>query len=247
MVDMPSPQDPADAEVRAVGRLAEPVRRRLYDVVARRDDPVSREEAARAVGISRSLAAYHLDTMVQDGLLAVSYARTTGRTGPGAGRTAKLYRRSGQEFAVTVPPRDYQMAASLLATALEADATGTAAAALEDAAHRAGVEAGQVAANGAQVEQDAASQALRARGYEPELSADGTLRLRNCPFHRLVKEHRDLVCHMNLSLLRGVLDGLGWASHTANLDPTPGYCCVALHPAATSASQPPAEPDGGGG
>jgi predicted ArsR family transcriptional regulator len=222
------PREPVEPNLRAVGRLAEPLRRHLYDVVAGRDEPISREEAARAVGISRSLAAYHLDAMVRDGLLAVSYARTSGRTGPGAGRTSKLYRRSGQEFAVNVPPRDYQLAASLLATAIEGDPTGAAAAALRRAAHEVGVRAGRGSPDAADVQHDGPVEALRGRGYEPELGADGTIRLHNCPFHRLVQKHRDLVCDMNLWLVRGLLEGLDGAAYNVVPDPKPGYCCVAL-------------------
>jgi predicted ArsR family transcriptional regulator len=222
------PNDPVEADLRALSRLSDPVRRRLYDLVARRDDPVSREAAARAVGISRSLAAYHLDTMVREGLLAVSYARTSGRTGPGAGRTSKLYRRSDDEFAVTVPPRDYELAAELLAGAMKADASGAAAAALRTAAHDFGVSVGRRTSDIEAGGQDGTLEVLRRRGYEPEVAADGVVRLRNCPFHRLVEEHRDLVCDMNLWLMRGLLEGLERAPDAAVLDPRPGYCCVAL-------------------
>ena len=221
-------EDSVGPHLRAVGRLSEPLRRRLYELVAGRDDPVSREEAARVVGISRSLAAYHLDTMVRDGLLVVSYARTSGRTGPGAGRTSKLYRRSDDEFVVTVPPRDYELAAALLAGATKADQTGVAAAALRHAAHDVGVQTGRLSSDAERDGHDGNAAVLRRRGYEPELAPDGTLRLRNCPFHRLVEEHRDLVCEMNLCLIRGLLEGLKSAPDAAVLDPRPGYCCVAL-------------------
>jgi predicted ArsR family transcriptional regulator len=222
------PEDSAGPDLRAVGRLTDPLRRRLYDLVAGRDEPVSREEAARAVDISRSLAAYHLDTMVRDGLLAVSYARTSGRTGPGAGRTSKLYRRSDKEFAVTVPPRSYELAAALLAEAANADLSGAAATALRHAAHDVGINAGRLASHPDKGEHDGILAVLRGRGYEPEVTLDGTVRLRNCPFHRLVGDHRDLVCEMNLWLIRGLLEGLGRGQHAAVLDPRPGYCCVAL-------------------
>jgi predicted ArsR family transcriptional regulator len=222
-----------ESRLRAVGRLAEPLRSRLYDVVAACDEPVSREHAAAAVGISRSLAAYHLDTMARDGLLSVSYARTSGRTGPGAGRPAKLYRRCGQELTVTVPQREYQLAATLLAAALEAEPTGAAVAALADGAYRLGVQAGEEAARGDGEAGDRATRVRRlltARGYEPRVDRRGMVRMRNCPFHRLVEEHRDLVCGMNLALVRGMLDGLDGSGGATVLDPTPGCCCVALAP-----------------
>src|SRR5260221_9031496 len=101
-----------------VSGLADPVRRRLYDYVSASGEPVGREEAAAATGIGRPLAAYHLDRLVSLGLLTADYRRPSGRTGPGAGRPAKVYVRSGSEFTVTVPPREYELAARLLAQAV---------------------------------------------------------------------------------------------------------------------------------
>ena len=110
----------------ALSGLDDPVRRRLYELVAGRDEPVGRDEAAAATGIGRALAAYHLDKLVGLGLLTASYQRPGGRGGPGAGRPAKLYTRFGREFAVTVPPREYELAARLLAQAVESDRSGRA-------------------------------------------------------------------------------------------------------------------------
>src|SRR4029079_17932770 len=101
------PADPSD--IRAVALLDEPVRRQLYDLVAARQQAVSRDEAARGAGISRALAAFHLDRLVEAGLLAVEYRRLSGRTGPGAGRPAKLYRRAPGEISVSVPDRHYEL------------------------------------------------------------------------------------------------------------------------------------------
>src|ERR687895_2289551 len=103
--------------VASVGSLADPSRRALYEFVSQQAEPAGRDEAAAAAGLSRTLAAYHLDRMVEDGLLEVSFARRTGRTGPGAGRPAKLYQRAAREFRVTMPPRDYELAARVLARA----------------------------------------------------------------------------------------------------------------------------------
>src|SRR5215813_11940355 len=118
----------------AVSSLEDPVRARLYQVVSASPEPTGRDEAAAAAGIGRPLAAYHLDRLVDLGLLTASYQRPAGRTGPGAGRPAKLYSRSGHEFAVTVPPREYELAARLLAVAVESDTAGGCRAALHLAA-----------------------------------------------------------------------------------------------------------------
>ena len=104
--------------VAALSALDDPTRRGLYDYVCAQGRPVGRDEAATAVGIARTLAAYHLDKLAAEGLLTVTYERRSGRTGPGAGRPAKLYRRAASEHAVTVPPRQYELAAELLAAAV---------------------------------------------------------------------------------------------------------------------------------
>ena len=106
------------AGIEAIGALADGVRRGLYDVVVDADHPVGRDEAAEAVGVARQTAAYHLDRLADEGLLDVTYERLSGRTGPGAGRPAKLYQRSGAEHDVTLPPRRYLLAARILLEAV---------------------------------------------------------------------------------------------------------------------------------
>ncbi|MBB2893609.1 helix-turn-helix transcriptional regulator [Flexivirga oryzae] len=200
--------------------LADPVRRRLYEYVLRQEGAVRRDAAADAVGISRTLAAYHLDKLADAGLLATTYARPAGQTGPGAGRPAKLYQRTRDELSVTVPPRRYDVLAGLLAEAIDADDSGNVRAALLTAA----ADEGRAAA----AEGDDLLDILRRRGYDPEL-VDGTIDLRNCPFHHLVERHVDLVCGLNHALLRGLLAGRGEDPGRAQLAPRPGHCCVVIH------------------
>jgi predicted ArsR family transcriptional regulator len=215
--------------------LEDPVRRRLYEVVAQRAEPVGREEAAMAAGVGRALASYHLDKLVESGLLTATYRRPPGRSGPGAGRPAKLYARSGREFAVTVPPREYELAARLLAQAIEADPSGRGRAALLAAAGRLGAELGgrlrpshaQDGPAGREAARDLEG-ALSGHGYAPEGDDAGVLRLRNCPFHQLAEQHRELVCSMNLALIDGIVAGLGADDLRPALEPQPGYCCVAI-------------------
>jgi predicted ArsR family transcriptional regulator len=211
--------------------LAEPVRRRLYIHVAESPDPISRDDAAEAVGISRSLAAFHLDRLVQSGLLEAEFRRLRGRSGPGAGRPSKLYRSTRQEVLATVPPRRYEIAAELFARALEEPGRGpeslTAAATTygnelgQEARRRAGPRAG----HGRRVE--ALRSVLRDAGYLP-IEREGELRMLNCPFHELAQRHRRLTCGMNLSLLQGMLAGANLPVETARLDQQPGLCCVAI-------------------
>ena len=107
-------------DLAAIGLLDEPVRRRLYDWVVGQPEPVGREAAARAVGVSRAIATFHLDKLAEAGLLDSSYRRLTGRSGPGAGRPARVYLRASREFSVSLPERRYARAADLFAAALHA-------------------------------------------------------------------------------------------------------------------------------
>lgn len=220
-------------DIARVSSLGDPARRGLYDYVAGQGQPVGRDEAAGAVGISRSLAAYHLDRMVEDGLLEVSFARRTGRTGPGAGRPAKLYHRSPRELQVSLPPRDYELAARLLARAVDTESTGRARASLEESARALGRDLAAEAKLRRSRSRRAKAQAvvedvLADRGYEPFRDEQGATRLRNCPFDRLADAHRDLICGMNLCLLEEAV--AGETGLEAVLDPKPGMCCVAMLP-----------------
>jgi predicted ArsR family transcriptional regulator len=238
---------PGGPDLASLSSLDDPVRRRLYEVVTRQAGPVSRDEAASAAGIGRALAVYHLDKLVESGLLTASYQRPPGRSGPGAGRPAKLYARSDREFAVTVPPREYELAARLLVQAVEADPGDRSRAALGEAARRLGTELGEAArrlgtelgsgfraaeADSPPGRPDTAerdvNELLTQQGYEPCHGGDGVIRLRNCPFHQLAEEHRDVVCEMNLALVEGLFAGLGADRWHPSLDPRPGHCCVAI-------------------
>jgi predicted ArsR family transcriptional regulator len=220
------------SEISVVAVLSDPVRRRLYDYVAVQPHGVSRNEAAQAVGIPRTLVAFHLDRLAEAGLLDVTFRRPDGRSGPGAGRPAKLYRRATAEHQVSVPPRDYRSAAELLAEVV--DITG-AEPELQRSARSRGAASGRAARRAAaqQADSDLVVTALTAQGYQPY--RDGAdLRLRNCPFHVLADRYPPLICGMNLALLEGLLEGAAVTALQARLDPRPGDCCVALCDASAS-------------
>lgn len=206
------------SDIEAIGLLQDPVRRRLYDYVAAQEHDVGRNEAAEAAGVQRTLAAFHLDRLAEAGLLDTVYRRLSGKSGPGAGRPAKLYRRAVEEYAVSLPPRDYRTAAGLLAEAAEeVRADGE----LGAAAHRDGLAAGKAARD------LPLTDLLAARGYEPVAGDDGAIGLRNCPFHQLAEQFPPLVCGMNLALLEGLLEGAE-QDYRARMDAKPGWCCVVL-------------------
>jgi predicted ArsR family transcriptional regulator len=225
----------SEADLASVSCLDDRVRGRLYAFVCGRSEPVGRDEAAAAVGIGRALAVYHLDKLVKSGLLTATYRRPPGRSGPGAGRPAKVYARSGGEFTVTVPPREYQLAARLLVQAVAADRSGRAQAALRDGARRLGADLGEryradrAAGDGLWL---ALEPALSEYGFEPWRDDHGTVRMRNCPFRRLVELQPDVVCQMNLALIQGLVTGLGADNLNPVFCPEPEHCCVTI-PAAT--------------
>ena len=218
---MDSPPDP----VAAVAALEEPTRRRLYDYVARAHRPVGRDEAATAVGVPRATAAFHLERLADQGLLSVEHKRLSGRTGPGAGRPAKLYRRSAGPVQVSLPPRSYDLAGQLLADAIEeADRSGLS---VRDALSTCASSAGRLI--GESADEPDPLPILESHGFEPHQEA-GRVVLRNCPFHDLARRHTALVCGMNLDLLSGVLEGLDCSSYKASLRPRQDHCCVVLTP-----------------
>ena len=228
-------------EIAGVAVLEEPVRRALYLYVAGRGVPVGRDEAAKSARVSRALAGFHLDRLAAEGLLEVSFRRLSGRQGPGAGRPAKLYRRSDRELAVSVPPRRYELAARIFAAVLARAGPGVAAelhadarrvgrglgAGVRDEGRRPGRRAAAGRASGARLLARLEA-ALTDEGFEPARDDDGTIRLRNCPFHMLANQQRELVCGMNLALIEGVLSGARVRGLKAVLDPQPGMCCVAV-------------------
>jgi predicted ArsR family transcriptional regulator len=213
---------PPERDLAAIGLLQDPVRRALYEHVVAAGGEVSRNQAAEAVGVQRGLAAFHLDKLVEAGLLEASFRRLGDRRGPGAGRPAKLYRRAAGEVTASLPPRAYETAAQLLAEAVEQAGADLE---LQAAARRAGRAAGRRRPAGDPV--PPVERVLAARGYEPY--RDGAaLRLRNCPFAHLAAEFPVLVCGMNLALVEGLLEGLGEPAGRAVMDPAPGRCCVAV-------------------
>ena len=217
--DVPDP-------IATVAALDEPTRRLLYEYVVGARRPVGRDEASAAVGVTRPTAAFHLDRLADEGLLDVVHERLSGRSGPGAGRPSKLYLRSARQVEVSLPQRRYELAGELLAAAVEeSDTAGRPIRdAVESRARQKGREMGQAAAAGDPLP------VLAAHGFEPRTDG-GAVKLGNCPFHNLARQHTELVCAMNVHLLTGLLDGLGCVAYTATLSPSPGNCCVVLEPA----------------
>src|SRR4051812_49098279 len=220
-----------DASIEGVALLRDPLRRAIYDYVSRAAEPVGRDAVAAEVDASRSLVAFHLDKLVAQGLLRTSFRRLSGRVGPGAGRPAKLYERSDQQFEVSLPAREYELAAHLLLTAV--DGKGNTAERVGAAARELGESTGaaEVATHGAPRSRaaslDRVEPVLERFGYEP-FREGAALCLRNCPFHALVEQSTETVCGMNLALIDGLLTGLRTKGLSAALAPSADRCCVEI-------------------
>jgi predicted ArsR family transcriptional regulator len=217
-----------DRDLVAVGLLVEPVRRELYDWVVAQARPVGREEAAKALKITRALATFHLDRLAAAGLLEDGYRRLSGRVGPGAGRPARVYWRADREFSVLLPERRYERVAQLFATALERLGETSVPATLKEAARELGEQLGTTVRRGAPAKRLTA--ALTAGGYEPVTDQTGAIRLRNCPFDALADAHRSLVCGTNLAIAEGLTRGSGATTIRPVLDFQPDLCCVIFVP-----------------
>lgn len=219
----------------AIGALEDELRRRMYLFIRKEARPVSRDEAAEQVGISRKLAAFHLDKLVERGLLTAHYARLPGRGGRGAGRSSKLYQASDLELEVSIPDRRYDIVGEIMVGALSSDSPASA----RDVAKQIAFEKGRAVGEDVKAELrlrppgtertlSIAEQTLSDYGFEPYRDDEGNISLRNCPFHRLSRQAPELVCGLNRDFIDGLLRGLGNDSVAASLEPTPGECCVKL-------------------
>lgn len=229
--------DDRATQIASLSSLDDRMRAEIYFHVARLGDFVTRDQVAKALGITRRTAAFHLDKLAEVGLVDVAFKRVSGRTGPGAGRSSKLYRRSGRRLNVSIPSRNYELMARLLASVIKHTRGSSAAHELESEARAFGL------LNGAAARQLVSRTASRKRllkvlvaeltrlGFEPFDDGTGTLRLRNCPYHDMARDDAEFVCSMNLNLMRGVTEGLDLADVAPSREPLEGMCCVAFRTA----------------
>jgi predicted ArsR family transcriptional regulator len=221
-----------EATIRALGALDEPLRLKMYRLAVAVPQGITREIAATSTGVARSVAVFHLDKLAEVGVLDVYFQRTSGVGGPGAGRPAKWYRRSATQFDCSIPPRRYQLAASMPAEVIESSSRDSLdlETILSRVVSRNGTEIGdQARRHGANPDEliERFTGVLERYGYEPSAVDSGVLLL-NCPFHELAQEHRELTCSMNYQLLTAAARAAGLAESTVRLDPVAERCCVRL-------------------
>jgi predicted ArsR family transcriptional regulator len=221
-----------DRNVTGIGALADPVRRQLYRFVCSQAEPVSRDQAAEAVGIARHQAKFHLDRLEAEGLLEADYVRLTGRTGPGAGRPAKRYRRGNEEFTVALPAREYELVGQILAEAVT-DSTRTGIP-LSEAVNAAAAGHGAAIAEAATDRPSSAGsradlflKLLSEHGYEPRGDGHNFI-LANCPFHALARRHTQLVCQINHTLITALAQSIAPDLIDARLEAGENRCCVTM-------------------
>jgi predicted ArsR family transcriptional regulator len=223
-----------DPAIRAIAALDDDLRRGMYEFIRAARRPVTRDEAAAAVGISRKLAAFHLDKLVEAGALRARYQQADGVRR--VGRVPKVYEPSPVDIRVSIPQRSHDLLAGILMDAVVSKGSSESA---PDAVQRAAREHGErIGAEerersrpgrlGAERALSLASKLLTERGFEPARESTACLRLRNCPFHPLTATAPDLVCGLNHAFISGMMDGLQASGVDAVLDPQAGECCVEL-------------------
>ena len=222
----------------ALGTLADDNRRMMYLFIREQGRPVGRDEAAKSIGISRKLAAFHLDKLVEKRLLKAHYMRLSTKRGPGAGRPSKVYEPAESELAVSIPSRSYDFAAGILIDAMLRP--GSWRTTVPQTAREEGFQLGRkvrtdrrLRSPGDKRTLELSQEILYDRGYEPYRDHRGDVRLRNCPFHELARQSVQIVCGLNRAFIDGFIEGLGNESVTAVLDPQPGQCCVRLERSGT--------------
>jgi len=229
--DAADPLDPG--LILAVTALGEPLRRRLLGFIRAARRPITRDEAADAVGISRKLAAFHLEKLVDAGLLR--HRVLTG--GPRrVGRRPKVYEPADTEVQISIPARRHELLADILTTAVLSEIErGSAKAAAANAAHERGLAAATALRDrvrpgrlGLERALTLASEILASYGFEPQRSSPMRVRLGNCPFHPIAQRAPELICQLNHAFTRGIVEGLQARTIEAVLAPAAGECCVEL-------------------
>jgi predicted ArsR family transcriptional regulator len=233
----PAAPDPA---IRAVAALDDPLRRGMFRFIRLSHQPVTRETAAASVGISRKLAAFHLDKLVEAGVLRAHYEPVGGVRK--VGRTPKVYEATDTDINIHIPPRQHELLADILLEAVLTEGTGEGG--LQAAARVAGQRGREIGAKerrdrrpgrlGPKRSLTLAEGVLARLGFEPTRESSTCLRLRNCPFSPLAGKAPELVCGLNEAFLTGLLAGFGTPSVRAVLAPRAGECCVQVTSASAS-------------
>ena len=238
----------------ALGLLASPIRRRIVDTLANLPpalDPesaaptpaegLSAKELADRFGLHVTTMRFHLDQLVQAGLLTATFQRRES-----AGRPRKLYAVERGSLESVSSEQSFKMLSELLVESFHTDEHGRPLTPDEAGARWGRRRVGQERSNaGAPEPARTAGQwlgrighmvdLLEEWGYLPEVSTSNHGRtaevaLHDCPFLSLAQENTAVVCGIHRGLIRGVLESLGEESTQVGLTPfvTPHLCVASL-------------------
>src|SRR4051794_19322123 len=98
----------------ALEAVGDPELRAALRFVRSRPRAVSSDELAEAQSLHRNVAKARLDRLAGAGLLVSSFERRSGRSGPGAGRPAKVYSPAPETSGIEFPERNYAELVGLL-------------------------------------------------------------------------------------------------------------------------------------
>ncbi|HEY4569737.1 MAG TPA: helix-turn-helix domain-containing protein [Kribbella sp.] len=227
--------------IQAVATLSDESRRRMFEFCRRAGRPISRDEAAAAAGISRKLAAFHLERLVDAGLLRGHFEHA-GRLRK-VGRAPKLYEPVDADLTVSIPPRQPDLLAEILLDGVLSGDEGSPLESARRAAFRRGERVGaderarsRPGRLGVERALTLSEATLTRAGFEPVRPRPGCVRLHSCPFHPLAQTRPEAVCGLNHAFVAGMLSGLGASTVEAVLDPDGGECCVEITADGTESS-----------
>lgn len=102
----------------ALEAVGDPELRAALRFVRSRRRPVTADELAANQTVHRNVARARLERLAQAGLVVSDFERRSGRSGPGAGRPAKVYAPAPETTAIEFPDRNYAELVGLLVDAL---------------------------------------------------------------------------------------------------------------------------------
>ena len=206
--------EPLEGEIsRLVAALGDPTRRSAFFHVRASTEPQSKDHVAAALGNDLRLAGFHLDKLVDQGFLRAEFRRRTGRTGPGAGRPAKLYSTAETEVHVDLPERRYDVLASLLLKVAADESGAPTSEVIERVGFEFGLQVGLAeAAAGARSPSEAAQTAAREvagilsrLGFAATTDGGGGITACACPFEDLAFRDPERICGLDRAIWRGIL------------------------------------------
>lgn len=213
-------------------------RGRVLDVLRAIDEPTGVQEIAEQVGLHSNTARFHLDGLVDAGLVE---RRTEGHRRPGRPRMVYVAIPSN----VPAGRRSYRLLAEML-TSLVTETLPEPGPAAERAGEAWGRYLAERPAPGQLVDADEGlrrlSTVLADVGFEPEPVDDSehpVIPMRHCPFREVAEQHREVVCSLHLGLMRGVLAETHAPLVAERLDPfvERSLCLAHLRPTATKPRQ----------